>query len=333
MASASVPLLAVGTIALVQLSCYIEEWIFKALPGFRFHWFVALVELLLFACAGRIAQGASPPPRRGPLHLYAGVGLSLSLGTGLGKVAFRYLNYATGTVLKSMKLLPVLAISACCLRRQYTPAEVLAALLMVLSASLFGLGERELEPSFHPIGIALSFACLLAQAIQSNLQDALLRDRGCDVHEAMLYSNAMGFGCVLLVTAASGELLPALAFFLTSYKAAALLTLRSLSFYCGALLYTMLMQRAGAVTAVAVTTVRKSLTVLFSFLFFPKPWSDKYGWGGVALVAAIFLDARAHHLRGGPPKVRGAGAERERSSGELQPIAKAHASESGEEER
>ena len=154
----SVPLLALGTITLVQLSCYIEEWIFKALPGFKFHWFVALVELLLFAVAGRIGQGFSSPqpPRRGPLYLYAGVGFTLSLGTGLGKVAFRYLNYATGTVLKSMKLLPVLAISACWLKRQYTPGEVIAAVLMVISASLFGLGERELEPSFHPLGIALS---------------------------------------------------------------------------------------------------------------------------------------------------------------------------------
>ena len=147
--------LAVGTIFFVQSSCYIEEWIFKALPGFHFHWFVALVELLLFTAAGRVAQGTVPPPRRGPLHLYAGVGGSLALGTGLGKVAFKYLNYATGTVLKSMKLLPVLALSACWLRRRYTGGEVAAALLMVASAALFGLGERELEPTFHPLGIAL----------------------------------------------------------------------------------------------------------------------------------------------------------------------------------
>ena len=327
----SVPLLALGTITLVQLSCYIEEWIFKALPGFKFHWFVALVELLLFAVAGRIGQGFSSPqpPRRGPLYLYAGVGFTLSLGTGLGKVAFRYLNYATGTVLKSMKLLPVLAISACWLKRQYTPGEVIAAVLMVISASLFGLGERELEPSFHPLGIALSFACLLAQAIQSNLQDALLRDRGCDVHEAMLYSNAMGFVFVFIITAASGELCPALVFFFSSSKAAALLTLRSFSFYFGALVYTMLLQKAGAVTAVAVGTVRKSLTVVLSFMLYEKPWSNKYGWGGVALIAAVVLEARAHHKRGGPPKVTGDPNARERER-ELQPI-KGHASDSADE--
>lgn len=47
---------------------------------------------------------------------------------------------ATGTVLKSMKLLPVIALSALWLRRKYDLSEYLAALLMVVSAALFGLG-------------------------------------------------------------------------------------------------------------------------------------------------------------------------------------------------
>ena len=123
-------------------------------------------------------------------------------------------------------LLPVLALSACWLGRQYTPAEVLAAFLMVLSAVLFGLGERELEPSFHPLGIALSFCCLGAQAFQSNLQDTLLRDRGVDVHEAMLWSNAAGFVFVLCITIGNGELLGALAFFAASRMALWLLLLQ-----------------------------------------------------------------------------------------------------------
>jgi hypothetical protein len=80
---------------------------------------------------------------------------------------------------------------------------------------------------------------------------------------------------------------------------------RSGSFYVGALLYTHLMQQAGAVTAVAVTTVRKSLTVVLSFALFPKPYTHKYTMGGLCLVAAIMLDARAHMARGGPPRTAG----------------------------
>ena len=95
--------LSVACIALIQLSCYLEEWIFKALPGFHYHWTVALVELLFFTVAGWCGARGK---RAAPLTVYAGIGCSLAAGTGLGKLAYRYLNFATGTVLKSMKLVP-----------------------------------------------------------------------------------------------------------------------------------------------------------------------------------------------------------------------------------
>ena len=197
-------LLATGTIVFIQVSCVIEEWIFKQMPGFRYHWFVALVELLLFTILGHAANAAAngdgcasaaPPPRKAPLRLYAAVGLSLAAGTGLGKVAYRYLNYATGTVLKSMKLLPVMGLSMCWLHRRYTWLQVAAAVLMVGSAACFGLGEAELEASFHPLGLLLSFGCLAAQALQNNASDRLLRDCGASVHETMVWTDGYPLEC------------------------------------------------------------------------------------------------------------------------------------------
>lgn len=325
MAEASVVALAVGTIAFVQLAAILEEWIFKQLPGFDFYWTVALVELLLFTVLGRCGQG--PTERRGPAALYVGVGGTLALGTGLGKVAYRHLNYATGTVLKSMKLVPVMVLSVLWLRRRYSAEEYAAAALMVASAALFGLGERELEPSFQAVGLVLSLACLVAQAAQSNLQDRLLRDYEVPVHECMLFGNGAAFLFVLGITVCSGELLPAARYFAADGFALGLLLLRSVSFYVGAYLYNLLMQRSGAVLAVAVTTLRKSLTVLCSFLLFPKPWSAKYGYGSACLAVAIALDVHAHQRRGGPvrasrvpPTARKAEKESDHDSDEGQPL-------------
>ena len=123
----------------------------RELPGFKFHWFVALVELVLFSMLGWAAEctAGSLPQRKGPLLLYLGSGAALACGTGLGKVAFRYLNYATGTVLKSMKLLPVMCLSVCWLQRRYEMEEYLAALLMVVSAACFGLGEASVESELN----------------------------------------------------------------------------------------------------------------------------------------------------------------------------------------
>jgi adenosine 3'-phospho 5'-phosphosulfate transporter B3 len=189
-------LLSAGTIFFIQVSCIIEEWIFKQLADFHYHWFVALLELAIFSLFGHLAHvsdcdgsssssiggsgssgsggsSCTTPARKGPLRLYVLVGLSLAAGTGLGKVAYRYVNYATGTVLKSMKLLPVMAVSVCWLHRSYTRLQVAAAVLMVGSAVCFGLGEAELEPSFHPLGLLLSFGCLVAQVTNLMTSDDL----------------------------------------------------------------------------------------------------------------------------------------------------------------
>ncbi len=122
----------------------------------------------------------------------------------------------------------------------------------------------------------------------------------------MLYGNGFGFGFVLHITLAAAELGPACRYFASSPLAAALLLLRSLAFYAGALLYTKLLKEFGAVTAVGVTTVRKILTVALSFLVFPKPWSAMYGWGGAAFVLAVTLEYHARRKRGGPPPASGA---------------------------
>ena len=78
--------------------------------------------------------------------------LMLGMSQGLGKVTFRYLNYATNTVIKSGKIVPTLMISALWLRRSISLASWLAALLLVMSSTLMALGDQAATPSFEPIG-------------------------------------------------------------------------------------------------------------------------------------------------------------------------------------
>ena len=60
-----------------------------------------------------------------------------------------------------------------------------------------------------------------------------------------------------------------------------LLMLRSF-FFIGALALTAITKEHGTGTATAVGTARKSITVLFSFLIFPKPFHVNYLLGTVA---------------------------------------------------
>ncbi|CAK0886219.1 unnamed protein product [Prorocentrum cordatum] len=87
-------LYSTGFVSLVTFSCYVEEWIFKALPGFKFPWMVAFVELFVFSCwAGahqRWVDGSWSIlwRRRAPLRLYAAFAVCLALSQSLGKVTF-----------------------------------------------------------------------------------------------------------------------------------------------------------------------------------------------------------------------------------------------------
>ena len=155
--------LAAGTVLMIGLSCWLEEIILRKLPGWRFHWTMAFFELAVF---GGVAYLSSHDAARvAPLRLYVAGAACMGLYSAAGKMAYDYVNYATGTVLKSAKLVPVMAVSVLWLRRTYHPLDYLAAALMTASAALFGLGERELSPDGNTTaGFLLSFLCLALAA-------------------------------------------------------------------------------------------------------------------------------------------------------------------------
>ena len=127
-------------------------------------------------------------------------------------------------------------------------------------------------------------------AAQSNIADACMRDHGAGVDENMLYVNGVGAGFVFAFLVISGEVFEAFAYFTRFPGAFALLFVRSVVFYVGAWLYTLLMKHFGAVAAVAVTTARKAVTVMLSFALFrsDKPLTAKY-----AAATALFFGAIA----------------------------------------
>ena len=125
-------------------------------------------------------------------------GILIALYTSLGKFAYKYVNYATGTVLKSAKLIPVMFVSVVWLKRRYELIDYIACFLLVAAACEFGLGEQENSdktenPSEnYALGLALSLITIGIGAFQSNVTDRILRDHGASVGENMLWTNAVG---------------------------------------------------------------------------------------------------------------------------------------------
>ena len=113
------------TIVLISASCYFEEWMYKALPGFDYFWTVAFAELLVFSVmsiAGAFATGtlgALLRDRKRP-----STSTSSKPPSPASPATWRRSpttsNYATATVLRSSKIVFVIAISVVWLGRRST---------------------------------------------------------------------------------------------------------------------------------------------------------------------------------------------------------------------
>jgi len=347
-------LLSFLTVLALGLSCVAEEYIIKQIPGFDFFWFLAFSELVVFSALTVLVQlcgwdeeeeknkneeedakrnkakssdvdlreegKAEDTYESGFWHTKAPKttlvlgGILIALYTSLGKFAYKYVNYATGTVLKSAKLIPVMFVSVVWLKRRYELIDYVACFLLVAAACEFGLGEQENSdktenPSEnYALGLTLSLITIGIGAFQSNVTDRILRDYGATVGENMLWTNAVGaififFFVVLLEP-------HAFMFFWDTPLYFMLLTFRSVSFFFGAWLYTIIVKHFGAVPAVAITTTRKLLTVIGSFVFFAndKPFTTTYAIALGLFVLAVGCEyvkhfqkhsSQKHSLKGG----------------------------------
>ena len=110
-----------------------------------------------------------------------------------------------------------------------------------------------------------------------------MRDYEATVSENMLMTNSIGALLVFVVVLVKEP--DAFAFFFGDWFYLSLIAFRSIVFWLGAVFYTTLVKHFGAVPAVAITTCRKVLTVISSFVFFS---SDK-PFGVTYFVALVFF--------------------------------------------
>ena len=241
------------TIASIGASCWLEELILRKLPEWRYYGTLAFFELSVFTAFTWVSarHHLGTTRRVAPLRLYVVGSACMAAYATLGKVAYKYVNYATGTVLKSAKLVPVMAASVLCLGRAYHWRDYLAASLMVASAALRPgrargaagarrrrVGRRRIRAagsaaaSNTASGFAISFLCLGLAAAQSTVADACLRDHGAGVDRNMLYTNGLGAAFVLAWHGLfTSEVADASNYFGRTPGALGLVCLRSATFY------------------------------------------------------------------------------------------------------
>jgi len=223
------------------------------------------------------------------LYRHGVVAAAMTASRGLTNVSLEYLNYPTQVVFKSLKLLTVMIGSVLFVGRSYKFLEYVSALLTCISAVLFGLGDREAIPQFSWIGIVVVVASLVADSLHSNTQETLLQEYRATLHETMVFSNIFAGIGSLAVCVAIGEFPIAFRYCLESPSIYLIMAAHAIVNYLGVLCFVTSIKKFGAVLATTVTTVRKIVTVMLSFIFFPKPLSERYMYGLAFFFASFCL--------------------------------------------
>uniref|UniRef100_A0A8C0YL64 Adenosine 3'-phospho 5'-phosphosulfate transporter 2 n=2 Tax=Cyprinus carpio TaxID=7962 RepID=A0A8C0YL64_CYPCA len=271
---------------------YLQELIFS-LEGFKpFGWYLTLVQFGLYSLFGLVElQLTQDKRRRIPCKTYMIIAF-LTVGTmGLSNTSLGYLNYPTQVIFKCCKLIPVMIGGVFIQGKRYNVADVSAALCMSLGLIWFTLADSKIAPNFNVTGVILISLALCADAAIGNVQEKAMKIHNGTNSEMVLYSYSIGFVYILLGLLSFGGLGPAVSFCsqhpVTTYGYAFLF---SLTGYFGISFVLALIKLFGALVAVTVTTGRKAMTIVLSFLFFSKPFTFQYVWGGLLVVFGIFLN-------------------------------------------
>lgn len=229
---------------------------------------------------------------KAPLRTFGFISLLTVATMGFSNTSLSYLNYPTQVVFKSCKLIPVMIGGVLIQRKKYLLTDYIASGLLSLGLVIFTLADVQVSPSYSPTGLVLITSALCADAVIGNVQEAVMNKFEMTTVEMVHKTYLIGSALIFILCVVTGELYPAFEFVSSQPARTALLPMTTFSVtgYVGIQFVLQIVKRYGALPAVTVTTLRKGVTMVLSFLFFPKPFVWGYAVGGVILGLGLGLN-------------------------------------------
>lgn len=211
------------------------------------------------------------------------------------------------TVFRSCKLVPTMIIATVVNARVFKSYEYLCALSICAGLVLFAMADYTLDPlQYNPFGLLLVSGSVVADAILPNAQEHLFKD-GSSRLEVTVFSNLFSFLAMTVVTLGNGTLVQFVKAISRDSTLAMYFAVYTVLSYISISCYMTLVKRFGGVTAVVLTTARKAMTILLSFMLFPKGFSWLYVYGSLLVLGAVMVASICKKLSGNntPPKQQG----------------------------
>ncbi|TQE12611.1 hypothetical protein C1H46_001823 [Malus baccata] len=267
-----------------------EEYVYNRLE-FSYGWYFTFVQGFVYI-ALMYLQGFTPKKMVNPWKTYVKLSAVLMGSQGLTKGSLAWLNYPAQIMFKSTKVLPVMVMGAFVpgLRRKYPIQEYISATLLVMGLILFTLADAKTSPNFSMAGVIMISGALIMDAFLGNLQEAIFTlNPGTTQTEMLFCSTVVGLPFLLPPMILTGELVKAWNSCSEHPYVYGVLVFEALATYVGQVSVLSLIALFGAATTAMITTARKAVTLLLSYMIFTKPLTGQHGTGLLLIAMGITM--------------------------------------------
>jgi adenosine 3'-phospho 5'-phosphosulfate transporter B3 len=233
---------------------------------------------------------AQETERVAPLSAYPLLTGCLLASSSLSNIALNYINFPTKVVFRSSKLIPTMVVASFVHGKSFSTVEYLLALCISIGLVLFAAADWDLAPNFNPIGLAFVSLSVCADAVLPNAQERLFR-LGSSRLEVTFFTNIFTLMAMTVTTLLSGDLFGLIAFAKTNQTLCIYMAVYTLVAYVAISMHMMVVKKFGGVAAVLVATGRKGMTLILSFILFPKAFSWFYVAGGFLVLGGLLLSS------------------------------------------
>jgi len=278
---------AAGVFLFFGIHNFLQEAI-MAIPGFQFGVMLGYLEVLGVTICSFFERRyiAKETQRIAPLSAYPLLTFCLLSSSSLSNLALNYINFPTKVVFRSCKLIPTMIVASIFHKKIFSSVEYLCASCICFGLVLFAAADWTLAPIFNPIGLAFVSLSVCADAVLPNAQERLFR-MGSSRLEVTFYTNIFTLIAMTFTTYLSGDLVGMTTFALTSRKLCNYIAIYTFVAYIAISCHMNVVRRFGGVSAVLLATGRKGMTLILSFLFFPKAFSWFYVLGASMVLCGI----------------------------------------------
>ncbi|KAB2010576.1 hypothetical protein ES319_D10G248500v1 [Gossypium barbadense] len=176
------------------------------------------------------------------------------------------------------------------LKRKYPFHEYISTLLIVVSLILFTLADAQTSPNFSIIGVIMISDALVMDAFLDNFQEVIFTMNLETTQMEMLFcSTIVGIPFLLVPMVLTGELFKAWSSCSQHPYVYGVLVFEAVATFIGQVSVLSLIAIFGAATTAMVTTARKAVTLLLSYMIFTKPLTECHGLGLLLISLGIIL--------------------------------------------